>query len=57
VGWDAKSSRGDLGGVKTEIFFQTGLDCPNHIDPVQQFSSCAQAAQAGKAPQPRSRRQ
>jgi hypothetical protein len=21
VGWDAKSSRGDLGGVKTEIFF------------------------------------
>jgi hypothetical protein len=26
VGWDAKSSRCDLGGVETGIFFQTGLD-------------------------------
>jgi len=26
VGWDAKSSRCDLGGVKTEIFLQRGLD-------------------------------
>ena len=26
VGWDAKSSRCDLGGAKTEIFLQMGLD-------------------------------
>jgi hypothetical protein len=28
VGWDTKSSRGDLGGTKTEIFLQRGLDSP-----------------------------
>jgi hypothetical protein len=28
VGWDTKSSRGDLGGTKTEIFLQKGLDSP-----------------------------
>jgi hypothetical protein len=26
VGWDAQGSRSDLGGVKTEIFLQRGLD-------------------------------
>jgi hypothetical protein len=41
----SQSSRGDLGGgAETEIFFQTGLGCPNQLDPVQQIRRCAQAA-------------
>ena len=28
VGWDGKSSKCDLGWLKTEIFLQTGLDTP-----------------------------
>jgi hypothetical protein len=43
VGWDAQGSRSDLGWAKIEIFLQRGLDCPNQIDPVQEFSSCAHA--------------
>jgi hypothetical protein len=30
--------RTDLAVLKTRIFLQTGLDNPNHIDPVQQIS-------------------
>jgi hypothetical protein len=30
VGWDAKSSRDDLGQLKTEIFLQRGMD--THVD-------------------------
>src|SRR6266851_6873064 len=45
VGWDAWSSRCDLGGTKTGIFLQRGLDWWNQIDPVQQIRPCAQAAE------------
>jgi hypothetical protein len=38
VGRDAKSSRGDLGGVKTEIFLRTGLDIKIAGQPVGQIS-------------------
>src|SRR5712664_2627981 len=38
VGWDAKSSRSDLGGTKTEIFLQRGLDTPVNKLPVGQIS-------------------
>jgi hypothetical protein len=36
VGWDKKSSRSDLGWLKTEIFLQSGLDrnsviCPSGV--------------------------
>src|SRR6266581_1737476 len=31
-GRDLKSCRDDLGCMKTEIFLQTGLDCPNQIE-------------------------
>ncbi len=37
VGRDAKRCRCDLGGTKTEIFFQRGLDCPNQIEKSQQI--------------------
>jgi hypothetical protein len=37
VGWDTKSSRCDLGGAKTEIFLQMGLDCPNQTEKSQQI--------------------
>jgi hypothetical protein len=38
VGRDAKSSRGDLGGVKTKIFLQKGLDTPVHKPPDGQIT-------------------
>jgi hypothetical protein len=43
VGWDAQSSRSDLGCSKTEIFLRRGLDWPNQIDPVHEFPFCAHA--------------
>ena len=39
VGWDAKSSRGDLGCVKTEIFLQRGLDTPVNKPPDGQITT------------------
>ena len=39
VGWDAKSSRCDLGWTETEIFLQRGLDTPVNKPPVGQISS------------------
>jgi hypothetical protein len=38
VGRDAKSSRGDLGGVKTKIFLQKGLDTPVNKPPDGQIT-------------------
>jgi hypothetical protein len=38
VGWDAKSSRCDLGGVKTKIFFRMGMDTPLNKPPDGQIS-------------------
>ena len=38
VGWDAKSSRCDLGWTETEIFLQRGLDTPVNKPPVGQIS-------------------
>jgi hypothetical protein len=38
MGWDAKSSRCDLGQVKTKIFLQRGLDGPNQIEKSQQIA-------------------
>jgi ISXO2-like transposase domain len=32
-----------LGQSEREIFLQTGLDYPNHVDPVQQIALSAQA--------------
>jgi hypothetical protein len=43
VGWDAKSSRCDLGCAKTEIFLQRGLDCPNQIEKSRQIALYAPA--------------
>ena len=43
VGRDGQSSRGDLGGTETEIFFHRGLDCPNQIDLVRQIGLSAQS--------------
>jgi hypothetical protein len=31
------SCKSDLGQSKTGIFFQEGLDDPNHVDPLQQI--------------------
>jgi hypothetical protein len=42
VGWDAKSSRCDLGCTKTEIFLRRGLDCPNQVEKSQQIARHAQ---------------
>ena len=39
VGWDGQSSRGDLGGTETEIFFQMGLDTPVNKPPDGQIST------------------
>jgi hypothetical protein len=39
VGWDAKSSRSDLGGVKTKIFLQKGLDTPFNKPPDGQITT------------------
>jgi hypothetical protein len=36
-----------LGGAKTEIFFQKGLDSPNQIEKSQQIRRCAQRRKAG----------
>ena len=44
VGWDAKSSRCDLGSAKTEIFLQRGLDCPNQTEKSQQIALAERAA-------------
>jgi hypothetical protein len=38
VGWDTKSSRCDLGGVKTKIFFRIGLDTPFNKPPDGQIT-------------------
>ena len=38
VGRDAQSSRSDLGGMKTEIFLQRGLDTPVNKPPDGQIS-------------------
>jgi hypothetical protein len=43
VGRDGDSFSGDLGESKTRIFFQKGLDGPNHIETVQQNRAAAQA--------------
>jgi hypothetical protein len=42
AGRDGVGYRIDLGESRTEMFFQTGLDSPNHIDPVRQIRPCAQ---------------
>jgi hypothetical protein len=34
-GQDGGACRSDLGGRGTELFLQTGLDAPNHVDPLQ----------------------
>ncbi len=39
MGWDGQSSRGDLGGVKTEIFLQRGLDTPVNKPPDGQITT------------------
>jgi len=44
VGRDAKSSRCDLGGVKTEIFLQRGLDTPVNKPPDGQISGLPASA-------------
>src|SRR5216684_3305221 len=44
VGWDAKSSRCDLGGVKTEIFLQRGLDTRVNKPPDGQISGLSASA-------------
>src|SRR5260370_15894989 len=41
VGWDGVSFRSDLGQTGNGIFLQTGLDDPNHVDPLQQISVLA----------------
>jgi uncharacterized protein (DUF433 family) len=46
------SSKGDLGKSKTGIFFNEGLDDPNHVDPAQQFSLCAHVGRGGSVTQP-----
>jgi hypothetical protein len=49
VGRDGQSSRGDLGGAKTEIFLQTGLDYPNQIDLFQQIAFSERFESSSKA--------
>ena len=39
MGWDAESSRCDLGGVKTKIFLQRGLDTPVNKPPDGQITT------------------
>jgi hypothetical protein len=36
MGRDGGACKSDLGPTGTEMFLQTGLDRPNHVDPVQQ---------------------
>ena len=43
VGRDGEGSTVDLGQARTKKFLRTGLDDPNHVDPVQQFRLCAHA--------------
>src|SRR4051795_11726511 len=38
VGRDGGAYNFDLGEMETTIFFQTGLDTPNHVDPLRQIS-------------------
>src|SRR5437868_3170475 len=47
VGRDGASSKVDLGCWRSQIFFATGLDYPNHVDPVQQIRLCAHACRGG----------
>src|ERR1700680_1433597 len=42
AGQDGEGYRSDLGRRRREIFLQTGLDSPNHVDRVQQISRYAQ---------------
>jgi hypothetical protein len=37
AGRDGAGYRIDLGESRTEMFFEMGLDSPNHIDPVRQI--------------------
>ena len=46
--------KSDLRFRKTRIFFQAGLDNPNHVDPAQEIRFCAQGHGArGSGPQPK----
>src|ERR1700730_9767297 len=52
VGWDAKSSRCDLGGAKTEIFLQSGLDRWNQKTDRSTSLPCARTMRRECAPSP-----
>src|SRR5450432_2193073 len=50
VGWDTKSSRCDLGGTKTEIFLQRGLDSPVNKPPDRQITTRPRRAISSRVP-------
>jgi hypothetical protein len=50
VGWDTKSSRCDLGGTKTEIFLQRGLDSPVNKPPDGQITTRPRRAISSRVP-------
>src|SRR5207248_11437962 len=47
VGTRRRGYNFDLGQIGNGMFFEMGLDSPNHVDPVQQIRPCAQLAYPG----------